>query len=523
MSDHATNSTPDIIELEMDFATTSAPAAADEPDIAIELDMACLGCGAIRPLNERSLCRFCAGPRPSAPANANAPEAETSTLLGSLEQIAGEGTANANVAGAGSMAGGQLAGVGFTSREGYLTAIRNGVPAHTHASYLETLRTRYGMTAAELAALPGAMAATALPEGPGIVHTPTGPSIFDRPRAERAFVLGPAAVPTVSAEPPPNVTLVPGQLVAGAVADGHGVLLGWRGDGQLTRGDLLGALDAIGMAGATPETTSARAQAGRAVVALNATGYIVRTERRASGATAGVSRWTVGSAHHTGNVGDTFGTTVLIVTLAGTTLSVDGDQQLGRRVLEAYNAAIATEVYQAADITAWLGRTLRARYDAVRFGVGWYVPARHAAAAGQLCEAVSAIGWGADWIVPALPVATSDQLRDGIVRGLTMEVAQLLGRLEAARAAARETRQSGDIGAKRAESYLVDLRHIGARIVAYGQVLGEERVATAREAVRSAVGELEAVLGDEHTGISARFAAVWEEIAMDRSRSGGVL
>lgn len=181
------------------------------------------------------------------------------------------------------------------------------------------------------------------------------------------------------------------------------------------------------------------------------------------------------------------------------------------------------EIYQAADVTAWLGGILRSEYTAVRFGVGWYVPARYAEAAGKLCQAVANLGWGSDWILPALPVATSDQLRDGIVRGLTDEVSGLIARLATERATAKYERTKGDIGPKRAGSFLAELRGIGQRIVAFGAVLGEERVAKARESVRLAIVELETVLGDDYTGISARFAGVWDEIAADRRRSGGVL
>jgi hypothetical protein len=234
-------------------------------------------------------------------------------------------------------------------------------------------------------------------------------------------------------------------------------------------------------------------------------------------------------------VGSELGSVEMRATLSSSgELTYDGNAAIGVRVLTEYRLAVDQEIYQAADVTGWLGRTLMSAYDAVRFGVGWYVPARHSEAAGRLCGAVSQI-WGTDWIVPALPVATSDQLRDGIVRGLVDEVDTLMARLETERAPARSARvefiragthgdpPAGDIGPKRAQTFLKDLRAVGTRIVAYGEVLGEERVASAREQVRQAVIELETVLGDDYSGISARFSGVWDEIELDRKRAGGVL
>lgn len=459
------------------------------------------------------------------------------TVASDLAGIAAESTANAATAGIGSMAGGQMRGVGFTTREGYLQAIRNGVPNATYQSYLTTLRTQYGMTSADLVALalPGPMVETALPVGKGIVHVPTGPSVFDRPRAERAFVAPSKDV----VEPVAPIRLEHGTLIAGAVAEGSGVLVGWSGRGKLTRGALVEALGSISGVGVkAPVATSARAQAGRVMSSLTALGYVVRVARAGTVAANG-TLWTVGSVNHRSVVGAELGSVELRATLqADGRLITEGHEALGAKVAADYAALIADEIYQAADITGWLGHTLATVYDAVRFGVGWYVPARHAHAAGELCAVVSKI-WGADWIVPALPVATSNQLRDGIVRGLTSEVDALMARLATERGNAQTEyedrvathkatqtdlmRGRGDIGPKRGQTYLTELRGIGTRIVAYGQVLGEERLASAREQVRQAVVELETVLGDENSGISQRFAAVWDEIELDRKRSGGVL
>lgn len=71
------------------------------------------------------------------------------TLQQDLNAIAAGGAANAAVTGIGSQRGGEMRGVGFSTRDGYVAAIRNGVPGHTYQQYLTTLRTSYGMTSAE--------------------------------------------------------------------------------------------------------------------------------------------------------------------------------------------------------------------------------------------------------------------------------------------------------------------------------------------------------------------------------------
>lgn len=90
-------------------------------------------------------------------------------------------------------------------------------------------------------------------------------------------------------------------------------------------------------------------------------------------------------------------------------------------------------------------------------------------------------------------------------------------------AQASALRMPDDIGKTRAESMLKELRAIGGRVVAYGQILGEQRVERAQRTIRDAIVELEGIAGDDYSGISARFSAVWDEIELDRKRTGGVL
>lgn len=514
----------------------------------IPLDMTnpgqpCVDCGEKRPTDERGRCQFCAeeisvsdvepttAPM-SVPLLPISDRVLSHPLIptpvdmmpNAFAAIASESTSNAAVQGIGSQRGpnATMRGVGFASREGYITAIRNGVPDHTHASYLTTLRAQYGMTSADLSALdlPGPMAVTALPVGAGIVHTPTGPSVFDRPRSERAFVVGPKAD---EIEQVPRIQIEHGKLVAGAAAEGHGVLIGWRGLGQLTRGKLTIALAEIGRSDLLPAPMSARSQAGQAVTKYNNLGMVVRVARRGTGATWG-ARWTILTVNHANKAGQSGGDIMLVIDLLPNgELRFEGDEAMAASIKADYDERIAGEIFEAGAVTSWLNGKLYDHFKAVSFGVGSYVPQKHAAAAEQLCEAVRSTGWGYGWISPALPIADSSQLRDGIVRGLKEEVADLMARLATEREIAKTERKDGDIGEKRAGTYLKALRDIGQRIVAYGQVLGEERVSVCRETVRTAIAALETLLNDDFTGISQRFAGVWEEIERDQRKSGGTL
>ena len=523
----------DFIALEMDNPT--AFRAAERPDHSdiIELDLTdsksphCLACHRRNvAVNEQSICQDCAAA--TAP-----PQAPVDALVADLTAIGSQGAANAAVQGIGSMRSGELRGVGFSSKEGYIQALRNGVKAGTYASYLTTLRTRYGMTSADIDALelPPPMFEAALPVGAGITHTPAGhvagaAGIFSRPKSERSLKLG-----QVAAEQKETTRkLDRADLIAGAIAEGHGVLVCWSGasrqrklrlPSKITRGKIVAALESIGRAAEAPNAKSAHAQAGRAVQSLTAHGYHVRAATREEypEMTTGQVRWTVGKVNHTGKVGDEFGTLVLTITLADDALAFDGDENLAKIVLDDFNARTASDVYQGADVTEWLGNLLRRKHGAVEYGMGWYVPAKERVAAGALCAAIAETGFGTSWVGgrgrPALPIATCDELRDGILRGLTEEVETLLDRLATERETAKTERKAGDIGERRAATFLNELREINRRIDAYGLMMGGERVTAARAAVHAAIVELEAVLGDDYTGIGARFALIADECAFD--------
>jgi hypothetical protein len=525
---YMTNETPNAAEpeffnlLEMDAPSAlRAPLDLTAPADVLDLDMtspgqACVDCRqSDRAINEAGRCQACVDNDASAVV-----PAMSHGLVTELRDIAAQGAANAAVAVAPDM----NSSVGFNTSAGYIQAIRNGVPAHTRTSYLDTLQARYGMTTADLAALslPGPMEQTALPDGAGIKHVPAGPSIFDRPAADRGFKVGDAGAMTVLKP----ADLTEGKLIGVVASQGHGCVIAWNGRSSMQRGALKTALEAIGAGDYLPKATSARAQAGRACDLLNRAGYVVRADRRPTTVEPGTlpvawtSRFLIAAVNHTGGDGDEFGRVVATATLTDDTLVVTGKQSIIDEVTAEFQRRVNEEIYQSSDITSWLGTVLRKSCDAVAFGaLGWYVPPAHVEFANRLCAAVQGTRWGQGWVLPGLPVTDSDHLRDGILRGLTEEIDDLMHRLATERASAKGAREAGDIGPKRAASFLADLRKIGERVVAYAVVLGDERVGAARERVRLAVADLEAVLGADHSGISARFGLIWEEIERDRKRA----
>jgi hypothetical protein len=548
MSDHF-----DLIEID-NPSGLRRPAAPDvvEP---IKLDLTtpgqdtCVNCETVQVVGESGECRACFEAYSGMPGDAMpldldsviSPTALTDDLA-AISSAASASAANVAANTIGSMAGGQMFGVGFSSREGYEKAVRNGVPPHTHAEYITRIRA-YGATDAEIAALPGPMVQSDLPVGVGIKHVPTGPSIFDLPREQRRALVTAPPAHTVERI---NVHMPTSTLVAGAVAEGHHAIVAWEGSTGTTRGQLVAELEAIGLGSWAPKAPNARAQAGSAIARLGSQGLHVRSLRKGDGAaelSSGEHVWTVGTVNHTGLVGEEYGKVRVRFKLSGAVLSFVGDETIGAPVVADFAARMASEVFKSSDLTSWLGRKIRWDLDGVRFGaMGWLVPARHVEQATKLCKAVQSAGFGTGW-VQGLPVATSDQLRDGIVRGLIDEVTELLNKLSEERENAavaaeasdkrylaagnfdgdRKRVAMGDIGAKRAATYLKDLRAIGARVVAYGEVLGEQRVDQAQRWIRDAITKLEEVLGSDYTGISARFDAVWEEIEHDRKLAGGVL
>lgn len=320
------------------------------------------------------------------------------------------------------------------------------------------------------------------------------------------------------------------QVVAGAVASGSGELVCWDGLGDLTNARLRQLAQAAGIQAdwvLTPE--SAKAQAARAVKLLRKKGIAISVVNKAEEVERGAeavtyaSRWTVGRVDHRAKAGESLGNALLVATLEmDGTLLLEGDETMKRTVREEFDRRIAAEVHRSTDITVWLATTLRFRLGAVKFGKMWYAPMASVAMARRLCAMLENAGWGTEWVggeKRQCPVATTEQLCDGLLLGLAEEVDAELQLLETRRAQIRSggsDNATKDIGERAAGTFISKLRTIGERIVGYGALLGEKRVATLRERVRVAMMEVDAQVD---SGISQRFGLIWEEIELDQKRA----
>jgi hypothetical protein len=242
-------------------------------------------------------------------------------------------------------------------------------------------------------------------------------------------------------------------ILAGAAADGHGALAGWRGQGRVERATLLAALAEAGLPESwAPRSKSAVGHAGAVVDRCSHSGLIARRARGAAWERppAGgrrrdyAARWVVAvNQAAAGRIGASVGTVAVVAELrdGSDDLHVTHDEHpdfaaLADRIRAEYRAARDAEAYDSHDVTDWLRAVLVRECGAARFGSCLYVPAHGRDVAERLCAALSA-RWGVEWIAPLLPVATSSQLSAGLARGLDQDAAAVEADLASERAAAR--------------------------------------------------------------------------------------
>jgi hypothetical protein len=297
-------------------------------------------------------------------------------------------------------------------------------------------------------------------------------------------------------------------VISGQAADGSGALAGWRGQGTMTRGDIVAAIADAGLpADIAPREKSYRAQAGQAVRRLDNRGYVVRAAARSTavklariaGTRPWDARWTVAATNSaTADVGDASGQVVATFELTGDVLTGEGDAGLIAEVTEIFNALRDAQTFQAGEVTAWLSQALCRHFGATGYSLGYYVPASSRAHVNALCAALMTRGWGRDWAVPLLPVATTDELRIGIVRSLEDDIAAIAaaiaGAVNEARTEGRAQMQPG-----RAGQFLRTLSDVEGRLASYSGLCGAERTAPARATLRAMSDELRRICGDTAT------------------------
>ncbi len=389
----------------------------------------------------------------------------------------------------------------------------------TIADALSTIATEASRNANESSAskLPPIVTTTA-PIGAGIVHHATGPSVFERPR--------PIIAPKLDIVPAADTTairLTHGDLIAGSAAEGHGILVGWSGAGDMLRSRLVELATLAGLPEEwVPSPKDPAVQLTRAVKTVaGERGLDPKQERAKDRQTAEArkvdSRWMLATRASEGaRVGAKYGSIVLVASLYGDVLEFDAesDAELVVLVRAKFEELVASERYIAADVTRWLAETLRYRLDAVKYGGNWYVPRRHRATAERIVAAFCP-SWGNDWMEPPLPIASCDQLARGLSNGPMSEVDKVLADLAYQRQVASEQGRE-DVGERAACTFLGRLRTIAQRVVAYGALLGDDHVGECRRRVHAAMVDLEAQRGDGGFS-SERFDLIWDEIERDRT------
>lgn len=557
--------------LDMDDTRKPAPANPADASGAPALDLIddvkaprCVDCSERRPVNDDGVCQLCFGKRAHDAVAARAHDVVASRTPDSFADIVENAATNAAAQMLGDMARGRASlGVGYTSAEGYIEALRRGAARQTVEEYARTLRgtykrkvdvsfsgNRYTISIDEgksthttfdaalltLQSGDGSSGADSHANDEGIAklkresaaRKAAAAALKAKQKSEQTMTSAPVV------EDVQPVKLVHGQLVAGAAADGHGVLIGWTGSGDMTRAEMLARLDGAKLPREWAfDAKDPAVQLTRAVRTVAGGRYNVEQEKKKDAQVVETrewsSRWMLVTRSLDGGakVGEKYGDIALVVTLytdkPEPELVFDNGADVGlvEAVRQEFAARIGAERYVASDITRWLAMTLKTRCHAVRYGGNWYVPRAHRVTAESLVAAFKT--WGADWMDPPLPIATTTQLAQGLANGLMREVDEELRKLEAQRENAREKTQDPkvDVGERAASSFMLRLRQIGERVCAYEKLLGVEMMTTCQNKIRTAMGELSALI--EGAGTVERFAAVWDEIEFDIARAEGKL
>lgn len=522
-----TNNEPgfaDLLELDLDRpAAKAAVAPVPFDDAPRPLDMIddvkhpkCAECGAEGAVNDDGICRGCYDDRTVIPTSAN-PEQDFAGVIA-------ESAANAGTVSGGSLAAGERRYVGFNSAEGYIQALANGVKAETARQYKDLLVQSYGYTRAAVDALPtNLIAESTLPVGQGIVHEGDTDAAVAAIKARSAAIKAAKArqannngqLTIVPDEQPTRVRLTHGNVVAGAVAEGNGILTHWNGEGPLSRATVTELATAAELDPSwLPKAKSAETQAHHAVTQVAREFKLDAKREKKTHKDAGAAydaRWRVTDPSTAGNdAGQSAGSIALVVTLNDGVLSFSGTTEIAEKIEAAYKDLTGREVLQAGHVTSWLGNeVIRDRLGGVKYGGCWYVPAATRAAAEKIIAAF-APAWGTDWMNPPTPIATSEQLARGIANGLAAEVDDTLRELAKDGSKCR----GGKVGETAAITYLRRFKDHGARALAFGHLLGEELVKEVKAKIAKATEELDGLI-DDGLGTVKRFELIWEELERD--------
>lgn len=476
-----------------------------------------------------------ATPFDSAPVNSEL-ATEDSALASELAGMQAESTHNASTQSSGSLADGTMRGVGFSTAQGYVTALANGVKRATADGYIATLRNAHGYTSEQIAALTVTIIpeAAPLPVGTGITHKPTGPSIFDLPRAQRAFRVG--SQPQTQAgratvrelQSAARATLNQSGLIAGLMTERALLQWSWTGGGERKRERFVDTFEAQGIStDLVPPAPSAERSCGHAVETLKGRDYDTKRLTNTDLPEGVKARWQVGHTLSGAAVtaGAEYGRISLVVNLHDDgSLSFDGDAALAAQVRGRYNAITSGEILKSDVLTAWLGRILAKRFYAVKDGAAWYVPAGMRDEALAFYNAVRAVGWGSHRSIRVTDEADvasvlSDGLRAALTRVSTLVTEAIDECRERARAklvkdesernrvpseqALTLAAQRATLTTTKAATLIKETAVLASRISGYESAMGEEAARELRQGLIAVQRALEAVAGDDTTARAA--------------------
>jgi len=429
----------------------------------------------------------------------------TGSLVGALGVIASEGATNAAGATIGSMAGGQLRGVGFTSAEGYVTALANGVKQATADEYKRVLATSYAYTTEQIAALTVTIIAeSTLPVGEGIVHDHrVGGLTLHEQRAQQQREAAQQLRRTQDAA----AVAFAQRFTATAEDPTAWWEIGWDGHGSITRGELIAAV------GRAPEPKVAETQLGRTMDSLRHTHDCALVTPP-----GGVRRrWQIGRGRqHNAFVGAEYGRVLAIVDMMPDgTLRWEGDASIVAEVRAEYDRLTSEEIFRPGDVTSWLGQILRYQYGARRSAHNYLVPPERREEARELCTKLSSVWARGSWVYGRIDPTTGA----AEVGKFVTDVASILGALLVAAndeitAAEQLWQATVDAASKKGEK-------VGARAAANALTRHDgERPA---DGLMARVDGLR-VLGDDTLApLRARVRALREAIvkAVDEAADGG--
>jgi hypothetical protein len=382
----ATSDMPaDMIEIEIDNFV-SPNAANDAPSdefIALEIDA------------------------PVALPTVDAPVALPSNVFADLASDLAAMPAPVSGTASGSLADGTMRGVGFSTAEGYVTALANGVKQATADHYLATLRSMghstEGLTITiipESTVASGALAAN----GP-LVVTHDGPDVFEARRLARGLQadarIAPSAVhvPAIPAQPEvsdaPVLPALDGSLVVESINERtHGLKLSWNpaeiARHSIPRAQLVEILENAGMGAFAPGIPAEKGQFGKIMKSFNSmdardargedsrltASCVTRRHFEQLGQEwpAGLeSRYIVGhvdASPDLGSLGEKF-LVCSLVEVAPEEFEVQftgGNEMLRAAVSKKFDTLTSTAAMDVTMLLKWYVGTLARKFDAVRCG-----------------------------------------------------------------------------------------------------------------------------------------------------------